>query len=136
MADRPMNPDTAAFARRFVRDVLGCTCPDEVLERIEIDRRPGDPPLTRIRVGGRLLIYLLAPPVPERAEGIVTRLLAEGLAERDAGGYNRFRLVLAAEAPAGLRAAAEAAFGSTRPDERTHLHVVEMGEAALLVGSG
>jgi hypothetical protein len=133
MSDRPMNPDTAAFARHFVRNTLGCTCPDEVLERIEIENPPGDPPLTRIRVGGRLLIYLLAPPVPERAEGIVTRLLAEGVGERNAGGYNRFRLVLAAEVPADLRAAAEAAFGSAHPDGRTHLHVVEMSEAAPLL---
>lgn len=137
MDDPRLTGELAAFARRFVREGLGCSCPEEVLDRIGIDA--GDPALTRLRVGGRLLVHLIACPAWADPAPILPRRLAAGVAERDAGGFNRFRLVLATEEPARLRPAAEAAFASLGMDARTHLHVVTLAEAALLkprVGSG
>jgi hypothetical protein len=62
---------------RFVRDVLGCGCPEEILRSITVDRGhlvPGlDVEVTRLDVGGRLLVYVVpaaaAQPVPAGGSG-------------------------------------------------------------------
>jgi hypothetical protein len=109
----------------FVRGTLGCGCPDEVLRSIEVVRPDaGELPTVRLRVGGRLLIHLVEATRALSSPGRLESLAAEGRAERDAGGYNRFRLVLVAEEePAATTAAAEDRFlAGTAGDERSHLH--------------
>jgi hypothetical protein len=44
--------------KKFIRSTLGCNCPDEVFDRIDIS---SDESLTEIVVGGRLLIHLVRP---------------------------------------------------------------------------
>ena len=54
-----MNPGPI---ERFVRETLGCNCPAEVFARIEDDSLPSTnsgPPIRRIAIGSRLLIYLV-----------------------------------------------------------------------------
>ena len=57
-----MTPDLAEL-QHFVRDTLGCGCPDKVLEWIECsvtDAAPAhDIRLFRMDVGGRLLVYVI-----------------------------------------------------------------------------
>jgi len=112
----------------FVRGTLGCGCPDDVLRSIRMERPgPGGLPTVRLQVGGRLLICLVgAPGSPAQADR-VQALAVQGRAERDAGGYNRFRLVLVTngEPDATVLATAEARFlAGAADDERSHLHRV------------
>lgn len=107
---------------RFVRETLGCACPDEVFAEIA-DSGPGDP--RRIAVGGRLLVYLVSPPpgglTADRLDGYLSR----GRQERDALGFARFRLVIAANGPMADLAALELAFERLRAgDGCLHLHLV------------
>lgn len=118
---------------RFVRDTLGCGCPDEVFEQIEY----GPPPAAlaalgverRLLVGGRLLAYIVpcGPRLPA-----IRKLVEAGRSERDREGYNRFRLVLAATDPEQVRAAVEGEFAAAAsPDDRVHLHAIEASNVHL-----
>jgi hypothetical protein len=106
----------------FVRETLGCGCPQEVFEHIE-DSRPGD--LRRIAVGGRLLVYLITPPTGVVAVDRLAEYLSRGQRERDELGFNRFRLVIAAGEGTANPATLVLAFERLRAgDERLHLHLV------------
>jgi hypothetical protein len=117
---------------RFVREVLGCNCPDEVFRRIELQRGSFAVKSCsadyELRIGGRLLIVVTS----ERIERLLSRLdqvIAEGKRARDESKFNRFRLVVqtrdAPEEGEPLLNAFEAVAGK---DERTHLHVLHKGE--------
>jgi len=105
----------------FVRETLGCTCPDEVFEHIATARLAPD--RIRLDIGGRLLVHIVAGA---ETAGIGERLsdwVRDGIAERDRRGMNRFRLVLGAGEPDTLRAAAEPVFAMLADgDKRAHLH--------------
>jgi hypothetical protein len=128
-----MTPDLARV-QHFIRTTLGCGCPEEVLQWIECSQSEAVPEhglrLTRIDVGGRLLVYVVAGDVsPETAADALPALLAAGLAERQRAGFNRLRLVVAGEEPDAIRPLAERAFtASAPPDGRVHLHVVAVHE--------
>ena len=124
-----MIPDLASM-QHFIRSTLGCGCPDEVLQRIECSR--SEPVaghsllLTRIDVGGRLLVYVVeGEEAPETAVNALPALMAAGLAERRRAGFNRLRLVVASDDPDAIRPHAERVFAASAPrDENIHLHVV------------
>ncbi len=118
--------------RYFVRTILGCGCPEDVLEHIELEVRPGPPAWRALRVGGRLLVHVRPAPEPDLAG--LEAWLATGVAERDGQGFNRFRLVLVAAEPETLRAAAEARLAAWGGDDRTHVHVIAE-DAAQAVGT-
>jgi len=128
-----MTPDLARV-QHFIRTTLGCGCPEEVLQWIECSQSEAVPEhglrLTRIDVGGRLLVYVVAGDVsPETAADALPALLAAGLAERQRAGFNRLRLVVAGEEPDAIRPLAERSFtASAPPDGRVHLHVVAVHE--------
>ena len=121
----------------FVRDVLGCGCPEEVLRSITVDRsRPIlglDVEVARLDVGGRLLVYVVPAPASRKLRSVVAAAVEAGISERDRRSFNRFRLVLACADPAEVEPAARAAFDACpRPDERVHLHVVSSAELSVL----
>lgn len=124
-----MIPDLARL-QTFIRTTLGCGCPEEVLQWIECSQSAPVPEhdllLTRIDVGGRLLVYVIeGEEAPERAADALPALLAAGLAERSRAGFNRLRLVVACGDPDAIRPAAEQVFAASAPrDDRVHLHVV------------
>lgn len=124
---RPTDPH--AQARDFVRDRLGCGCPNELLNQIEIEFPPGPESMTRLKVGGRLLVHIRKCPALADMDLTLPRWLSEGVALRDALAFNRFRLVLLADAPDAMRPLAEARFAAQGADERTHLHLVATAEA-------
>jgi len=128
--DTGNDPDLKGFARRFVRDRLGCGCPVEVLARMEIDTLPG---LTRLRVGGRLLVHIRACPAPDRLPHRLAGWLADGVAQRDAQGFNRFRLVLVTDDEPAVRRIAEALSATLGDDDRRHLHLVKPAEPGPLL---
>jgi len=124
----------------FVRTTLGCGCPDEVLRVIRLDRPCGrglQP--VRLQVGGRLLIHLVEATQALSNPGRIESLAAEGRAERDAGGYNRFRLVLVTEEAPGVTTAAAtaAAFGAgASTADRSHLHWLAQGNVPAVLRPG
>jgi len=122
---------------RFVRDVLGCACPDEVLRAIHVGRGRlvprFDVEVTRLDVGGRLLVWVVPAPAPRKLRSAVAAAVEAGIAERDGQSFNRFRLVLACADSTKVEPAARAAFDACpRPDERVHLHVVAAEELLAL----
>jgi hypothetical protein len=112
-----------AAVERFVRETLGCGCPDEVFRdlRLEPADRIHD---GAIHVGGRLLVLLLRPDGAREFEHRLAVLMEAGRQRRDSAGYNRVRFVLATT-DSTLVAVAERIFAANPwCDERTHLHVV------------
>jgi hypothetical protein len=111
--------------KRFVRETLGCSCPEEVFNEIDYQKESGDISGRKVTVGGRLLIYIINTDRDSNIKGAINSALEQGIAERDKKGFNRFRLVLVASRPDELRSSAERAFDSSGyTDEKTHLHVV------------
>jgi hypothetical protein len=120
---------------RLVREDLGCTCPAEVLDRIEEGQvalpgcsRPG----RRIAIGGRLLVYLIEAEDPAEAVAGLPAWVSAGRAERDAADMNRLRLVVVTAQPETLAPVLQAGFETLSDrDERIHLHVLS---AAAIAG--
>ena len=129
-----MTSDQTSRLRTFIRSTLGCGCPDEVLQRIDCTHTSvndeQDTRLSRIDVGGQLLVYVLhASGNPNQVAAALPAIVAAGLVERDGAGFNRLRIVVAADDPTALRPTAERAFSESAPvDDLLHLHVVRVGE--------
>jgi len=124
---------------RFVRGTLGCRCPDEVFQSIELaDANTADGAVSfrRLVIGQRLLIDACQPAAGVPLGELVQALAAQGCAERDARGYNRYRLVIAAAEPAALIDLAAAAFARViGDDDRAHLHLLTAGELPSALSS-
>lgn len=84
---------------KFVREVLGCTCPDEVFDFIRVEPNPGTlgylPQGYLLIIGGRLLVYVIKTEDWASIEGKLEQIFSWGRKRRDAGKFNRFRLVVA-----------------------------------------
>lgn len=112
--------------KALVQHTLGCGCPDEVFESIQVDEGAGRNSVRSIRIGGRLLVQILDATRTADLFTAVRRALQEGRRERDQRQFNRFRLVVTAPDPDAVRRTAERAFaGDPHRDERTHLHVLD-----------
>ena len=113
--------------KRFVREGLGCTCPDEVFAHLELRFAPeeAEEALFQIAVGDRLLVRAYRAASGDRAGEAVARWRDAGVAARDARGMNRFRLVLVADRPEEAERRARPAFDEgLAAQEKAHLHVV------------
>jgi hypothetical protein len=111
--------------KAFVQGALGCSCPEEVFDRITVDTGAGEIS-HRIRIGGRLLVYILDASRTGDLSRAIASALQEGVRERDRDHFNRLRLVAIAPNPDRIAETAQAAFsGSPARDEKTHLHVLE-----------
>jgi len=109
--------------KTFIRSTLGCNCPDPVFEHIDIN---SDDSLTRIVVGGRLLIHLARPNPNALDDRSIPDHVQRGKTERDDKAYNRFRLVLAASASDAAR---RELFELARDgDDKLHLHIIARDE--------
>ena len=130
-------PDDIA---RFVRDTLGCTCPPEVFEHIELESIADDTnphPLQRIVLGERLLVYLAFRTGPGGLPSRVAALTVRGRRDRDDHCYNRFRLVIAGGYEGAIREQAASRFKEiAEGDKKLHLHFVAVDDMPpLLCGS-
>jgi len=111
--------------KRFVQEILGCSCPDEVFEKIHYQKDGGSLSGKKLTVGDRLLIYIITIDGKSSAREVIKTALEQGVTERNGKGLNRFRLVLVASHPENLRKPAELAFESSGySDEKSHLHLV------------
>ena len=111
--------------KRFVQETLGCSCPEEVFNKIDYQKESDCISGRKVTVGDRLLIYIIIMDGKSNIQGVINSALERGVKERERKGFNRFRLVLVACRPDELRSSAEKAFDSSGyTDEKTHLHVV------------
>lgn len=113
--------------RHLVRDVLGCGCPEEVFDDVQVAfparlAHQAVPGSAKLVVGGRLLIVVVPADSLADVEKDARALLARGRAARDACDLNRFRLVLVGRVAPAVRTRLEAA--ARRLDTRTHVHVI------------
>ena len=130
--------DTGAGAARsirdFVRTELGCACPPEAFQQVEVGPAPaalaGPGRRHLVAIGGRLLLLVVEVESLQHVASEVAALLEGGRSLREAHGYNRFRLVLAVP---GVETDArrqpgdnepDKAFEVDLPDDRTYLHIV------------
>ncbi len=116
---------------RFVREVIGCNCPDDVFRHIEVQRGSSAVRICsadcELRIGGRLLIVVTSEPAA-RLSLHLAQVIAEGKRSRDDIKFNRFRLVVQTENPDQESEQFFQAFESLcNKDERTHLHVLPKG---------
>ena len=127
-------PQAAGRIERFVREVLGCTCPPAVFDRIETDPSPCrefPQGVRRIAIGGRLLIYI-ADREQAESPSAMEKLVRCGLTERDGLGMNRFRLVIATDGSDRTADRIKLLFEQTPGiDDRAHLHLVDL---AVIIG--
>ncbi len=128
-----MQNTDADTLRRFVRDGLGCTCPDAVLRSIEVEANPAvfadlGPGTQLIKVGGRLLVLVVRMADGGDLSQRLAEWFARGRALREREGWNRFRLVVAAADPAGAGPILTKAFDDLGLDDRLHLHVIAARE--------
>ena len=120
--------------KRFIQEILGCGCPEEVFDSIEIcsgtSKDLPECPLVSVLVGKRLLIHFLLVGKTERlSKEILTRMTDTGRTQRDDNGYNRFRLVLIFDDPQNLPASLSIEeFDRLKEDDRTHLHIHTQNE--------
>ncbi len=120
-----------AVVEQLVRGGLGCTCPDEVFDDIEVTEAAQPfPPGWLIAVGGRLLVYL--PRALRLSEDERLAAFAAGRGCRDAAGYRRFRLV---ETLDGSTADSPPVVERPAPiprDDRLHWHLLGRERLAAL----
>jgi len=117
--------------KRFVQKTLGCSCPEEVFNRIDYRKDCDGIAGSKINVGDRLLIYIITMDDESGIQQVINPAMERGVEERDKKGFNRFRLVLVASSPDELRSQAEQAFiDSGYKNEKTHLHVVNESDVA------
>ena len=123
------NEQTARL-RTFIRSTLGCGCPDDVLEWIQCTHteltQEEDTRITRIDVGGRLLVYVLENEGPDlRAEEALPAVVAAASVDRATSCFNRLRVVVAIDDLEEARPRLERIFNDSAPaDDKVHLHVV------------
>lgn len=114
--------------KRFVKNTLGCTCPQEVFRyidcRSDVDSGSGVLLDYEINVGQRLLIFVARLDERDSLARIISELIRAGVRRRDENRFNRFRLVLRVAQPNDVTEDAFAVFRSLETDERTHLHVI------------
>ncbi len=115
--------------KRFVRQTLGCTCPDEVFDQIEYQDAVTDeaPDTRKITIGQRLLIYVWETDDPAMLEDKLPTIVVAGKRERDRRHLNRFRAVIAANDFDRIASVAERVFGNLSDrDEKIHLPLPAM----------
>ena len=121
--------------KNFVRNTLGCKCPDNVFEQID-DRQVTSKisPHTRsITIGGKLLLYVWEVGSPDQLEEGVPAILAAGKKARNELGLNRLRAILVTGDPSIIKSQADLCFSQFSDlDEKMHLHVISrQGLAAI-----
>jgi hypothetical protein len=125
-----LRPEEEQELVSFVREGLGCGCPDEVFSFIQIKKKPdvfrGLPIDYLVTIGDRLLVGICLSESLSGGIGTdINKSLVSGKQLRDSAGFNRFRLVVTSEEADSIAPAIEEQFaGLTGLDDKVHLHVV------------
>lgn len=113
--------------KTFVRQTLGCGCPEEVFEYIDCQSNItlNDIVLrNRINIGNRLLIYIVEVHNTDSLKHVLPILIEMGKKERDNSKFNRFRLVAASDNIDKTKKVADDIFRTIEKDEKIHLHII------------
>lgn len=119
--------------KMFVRETLGCGCPEEVLRHIDCrDHIMVNNEIllrNKINIGNRLLIYVVEADDSNFVKESLSTLVHTGKDERDSMGFNRFRLVIVADKVNMIREVADRIFKDMDDrDEKVHLHIITNNE--------
>jgi hypothetical protein len=112
--------------KAFVQNTLGCGCPEEVFQQIACEsmKHKDGIVLQKINIGNRLLVYVYPVTGAGSLQELIPRIVGIGKEERDRSGFNRFRLVLAADDREAIQKVAEELFKGIYNDDRVHLHIL------------
>ena len=115
--------------KKFIREDLGCTCPDEVFELISVVHDPVEfNDLQKgylYEIGGKLLVYLVMTHDWSSLIDSLEQIFNRGREKRDAEKFNRFRLVVVTPNIQPARQILLRQFDKlSERDERLHLHIV------------
>jgi len=111
--------------KKFVREDLGCGCPEEVFEDLIVGvpavfRRDDPAFLLEVLVGGRLFIGVTKQGEEAFQESEIQDLLLAGKEIRDRHGLNRFRLaILSSSVDSAIELPVDEYTGI---DDKIHLH--------------
>jgi len=125
-----LRPEEKQELVSFVREGLGCGCPDEVFSFVQIKKKPdvfrGLPIDYLVTIGDRLLVGICLSESLDSGMGEgIKKSLAAGKKLRDSAGFNRFRLVVASEEADSIASAIQEQFNDLAGlDDKVHLHVV------------
>lgn len=112
----------------FVKNTLGCGCPDKVFQKIDISELSvvaHEQQITRIVIGDTLLIYMIPAGSSSVLVESVESLASTGKNDRDRNSYNRFRLVVSGCDDDVLRQRISACFLELFSDDRKmHIHFI------------
>jgi hypothetical protein len=113
--------------KHFVRESLGCTCPEEVFENIRVADHLDQFTSASIiyEIGERLLVAVLVPADWRDTARQLGQLVDAGMQYRDRHGYNRFRLVIATVDGDAINRLQSDFEALTHKDEKVHLHVIK-----------
>ena len=116
----------------FVRNTLGCNCPEEVFQYIDCRTAANIDanivPAYEINIGNRLLIFAAAIDEVDSLRPVLSKLVRAGINKRDEMKFNRFRLVLLSDGDNDIAWQASEIFDSLTTDEKAHLHVINKDE--------
>ena len=112
----------------FVKNTLGCGCPEKVFEKIDVSKLltvEHEKEIARIVVGDTLLIYIINPePSGDFVDSVESIGLA-GKTDRDINNYNRFRLVVSSFEDEVQQEKVSERFSKTfNTDDKMHIHFV------------
>lgn len=113
--------------KNFVQKTLGCGCPEEVFQYIECRSDTAlDGIVLRnwINIGNRLLVYVVEADNSDSINQMLPVLIAAGRKERDEKGFNRLRIVLAADDIDEVKRIATSIFNNADKDDKVHLHTI------------
>ena len=121
----------------FVRETLGCNCPAEVFEQIDIDPAPsqfdGLANDALIEIGGRLLVLIVRVGDGRTLQDALADYVERGRRYRDENGFNRFRMVVACNNSESVRSTLMYKFeGLDHIDNRLNLHVLSQDDVPQL----
>jgi len=113
----------------FVKNTLGCGCPEKVFEKIDVSKLlipEYEKEITRIVVGDTLLIYLIRPELSANFVDSVEAIGLAGKNDRDTNKYNRFRLVVSGFDDDVLQGRVSVRYSkSFNKEEKMHIHFVD-----------
>lgn len=127
--NKNLQPASRAAIESFIRHILGCQCPDEVFRAITVSTNSEPfhewPSSYLLAIGGKLLVLIIESDDRVALAGGLAGLFRRGRELRDAQGFNRFRLVVAASDIGLMKEDLLRHFETLEgSDSRLHLHVI------------